>query len=195
MLLAKPLVKKLTWAKEIAPDGRPVMNPNQNPTAEGNLICPAVSGATNFFSTSFSPVTGLFYVNTMESCSVISKQPSGAWVAGKGYVGGGGRRPPELQQRKFVRAFDIRTGKVVWELPEAGEGVSWSGTLSTAGGVVFFGDDAGALSAADAATGKLLWSYAYADIPHSSPMTYVFDNKQYIAMTNGTQVYAFALPQ
>lgn len=194
LLLAKPLVKKLTWAKEIQPDGRPLMNPNQNPTPAGNLICPSVSGAANFFSTSFSPLTGLFYVNTMESCTLLSKQPSGAWVAGKGYAGGGGRRVPDEKVQKFVRAFDIRTGRIAWELPELGQGASWSGTLASAGGVVFFGDDGGALSAADAATGKLLWSYPFTEIPHSSPMTYVFDNKQYIGMTVGTQVYAFALP-
>ncbi len=195
MLLAKPLVKKVTWAKSILEDGRPLMNPNQNPTAEGNLICPSVSGATNFFSSSFSPETGLFYVHTLESCAMFSKQPSGEWTAGTGYTGGGGRRVPEEKIQKFVRAYDIRTGKVVWELPESGQGSSWSGTLSTAGGVVFFGDDGAALSAADAKTGKVLWSYPFADIPHSSPMTYVFDNKQYVAMTNGTQVYAFGLPE
>jgi alcohol dehydrogenase (cytochrome c) len=195
MLLAKPLVKKVTWAKSILEDGRPLMNPNQNPTAEGNLICPSVSGATNFFSSSFSPETGLFYVHTLESCALFSKQPSGEWTAGTGYMGGGGRRVPEEKIQKFVRAYDIRTGKVVWELPESGQGSSWSGTLSTAGGVVFFGDDGAALSAADAKTGKVLWSYPFADIPHSSPMTYVFDNKQYVAMTNGTQVYAFGLPE
>ena len=61
--------------------------------------------------------------------------------------------------------------------------------------VPFFGDHAGALSAADAATGKVLWSYPFTDIPHSSPMTYVFDGKQFVAMTNGTQVYAFGLPE
>jgi alcohol dehydrogenase (cytochrome c) len=55
MLLAGPLIKKLTWAKEILPDGRPVMNPNQTPTIAGNLICPAVEGAGNFFSTSYNP--------------------------------------------------------------------------------------------------------------------------------------------
>jgi alcohol dehydrogenase (cytochrome c) len=195
MLLAKPLVKKVTWAKSILEDGRPLMNPNQNPTAEGNLICPAVSGATNFFSSSFSPQTGLFYVHTLESCALFSKQPSGEWTAGTGYMGGGGRRVPEEKIQKFVRAFDIRTGRVVWEVPESGQGTSWSGTLSTAGGVVFFGNDGAALSAADARTGKVLWSYPFTDIPHSSPMTYVFDNKQYVAMTNGTQVYAFGLPE
>lgn len=196
MLLAKPLVRKLTWAKEILPDGRPVMNPNQNPTTEGNLVCPAVVGAANFFSTSFSPLTDLFYVNTLESCSIYSKRPAAEWVAGKGYQAGGGRGAPDEKAQKFVRAFDIQTGGIVWELPEAGQGNSWSGTLATAGGVVFFGDDAGALSAADADTGKLLWSYPFKqEILHSSPMTYVFDNKQYIGMAVGNQVYAFGLPE
>ena len=195
LLLAKPLVKKLTWAKEIQADGRPLMNPNQNPTVEGNLICPSVVGGANFFSTSFNPATGLFYVNTMEACSVISKRASGNWTAGQGYMGGGGRRVPDEKVRKVLRAFEIKTGKVAWELEESGDGAAWSGTLTTAGGLVFFGDDAGALSAADAATGKLLWSYPFTDIPHSSPMTYVFDNRQYVAMTNGAQVYAFGLPE
>ena len=194
MLLATPLVKKVTWARGILEDGRPMMNPGQNPTADGTPVCPAVSGATNFFSSSFSPATGLFYVNTLESCAVYSKEPSGPWAAGAGYAGGGGRRAPEEKVQKFVRAYDIRTGKVVWEIAESGQGSSWSGTLSTAGGLVFFGDDGGALSAADAATGKVLWSYPFTDIPHSSPMTYVFDNRQYVAMTNGTQVYSFGLP-
>lgn len=195
MLLAKPLVKKLTWAKEILPSGRPVMNPNQTPTVEGNLVCPSVEGAANFFSTSFSPLTGFFYVNTLEKCAVYSKRPPAQWSAGRGYQAGGGRRVPDEKAQKFLRAFDIQTGKVAWELPEAGKGDSWSGTLSTAGGVVFFGDDGGALSAADAATGKLLWSYGFTEIPHSSPMAYVFDNKQYIAMAAGSQVYAFGLSE
>ena len=139
-------------------------------------------------------MTGLFYVNTLESCAVYSKEPSGTWAAGAGYSGGGGRRAPQEKVQKFVRAYDITTGKVVWEIAESGQGSSWSGTLSTAGGLVFFGHDGGALSAADAASGKVLWSYPFTDIPHSSPMSYVFDNRQYVAMTNGTQVYAFGLP-
>jgi alcohol dehydrogenase (cytochrome c) len=193
LLLAKPLIKKLTWAKEILPDGRPLMNPDQNPTTDGNLVCPSLAGATNFFSSSFNPGTGLFYVNTMESCAIFSKRPSGPWIAGKGYAGGSERRVPDQKVQKFLRAFDIQTGRVVWEVPESGEGASWSGTLSTAGGIVFFGEDGAALSAADATTGKVLWSFPFTDFPHSSPMTYVFDNKQYVTMTNGTQVYTFGL--
>ncbi len=193
MLLAKPLVKKLTWAKEILPDGRPVMNPDQTPTAEGRLICPAVEGAANFFSTSFSPVTGLFYVNTLEKCAIYTKRTTATWVAGRGYQGGGGQNVRDEKAQKVLRAFNIQTGKVAWEQPETGQAESWAGTLATAGGVVFFGDDAGALSAADAATGKLLWSFGFTESPHNSPMTYVFDHKQYVAMAVGNQVYAFGL--
>ncbi|MES1257348.1 MAG: PQQ-dependent dehydrogenase, methanol/ethanol family, partial [Acidobacteriota bacterium] len=64
-----------------------------------------------------------------------------------------------------------------------------------ASGLVFFGDDASALSAADAASGKLLWSYPFTEMLHTSPMTYMFDNKQFVAMIVGNQVYAFGLTE
>ncbi|MFN7933862.1 MAG: PQQ-binding-like beta-propeller repeat protein [Bryobacteraceae bacterium] len=195
MLSATPLVKKLTWAKGIAPDGRPIMNPDQVPTVEGKLICPAVEGAANFFSTSYSPQTKLFYVNTLEKCAVYNKRPSGPWAAGRAYVAGGGRRAPDETPQKFLRAFDIQTGKVVWELPQDGDADSWSGALSTASDLVFFGNDGDALSAADATTGKLLWSYPFTETLHTSPMTYMFDNQQYVAIAVGSQIYAFALMQ
>ena len=193
MLLATPLVKKLTWAKEIAPDGRPVMNPNQVPTAEGAFVCPAVEGAANFFSTSFSPDTKLFYVNTLERCAVYTKRTTAAWQGGRSYQGGGGRRDPEDKPQKIVRAFDIETGKVVWELPQQGAGDSWAGTLSTAGGLVIFGDDGGALSAADVVTGRRLWSFPFTENLHTSPMTFMFDGKQRVGMVNGSVVYVFGV--
>jgi len=194
MLLASPLVKKLTWAKGIAPDGRPIMNPNQVPTPEGTLICPAVEGAANFFSTSFNPATKLFYVNTLERCAVYTRRVTPPWEPGRAYMGGGGRRDPNDKPRQFLRAFDIETGKVVWEIPQEGPGDTWTGTLTTAGGIVIYGDDGGALAAADAKTGKKLWSYPFTENLHTSPMTYMFDNKQHVGMIVGSVVYSFGLP-
>jgi len=192
LLLASPLVKKLTWAKEIAPNGRPVMNPNSVPTTEGQLICPAVEGAANFFSTSYNPATKLFYVNTLERCAIYTKRATPEWQSGRSYQGGGGRRDPNDKPQKILRAFNIETGKPVWELPQDGPGDTWTGTLSTAGGLVIFGDGGGALAAADAPTGKRLWSYPFTENLHTSPMTYMFDNKQYVSIINGSIVYAFA---
>src|SRR5882762_3783904 len=51
LLLAKPFVQKLTWAREIGPDGRPVKNPDQRSTAQGTRTCPSLIGAANWWST------------------------------------------------------------------------------------------------------------------------------------------------
>jgi alcohol dehydrogenase (cytochrome c) len=68
------------------------------------------------------------------------------------------------------------------------------GVLSTAGGVVLYGADDGAFAAADAKTGKPLWSFQTSQSPHSSPMTYMFDHEQYIAVAMGSNIIAFGLP-
>jgi alcohol dehydrogenase (cytochrome c) len=93
-----------------------------------------------------------------------------------------------------LRAIDIQTGKPAWELPQSGAVNSWGGVLSTAGGTVFFGEDSGALMAADAANGKPLWSFQTSQLWKASPMTYMFDNKQYVAIASGSNIIAFALP-
>jgi alcohol dehydrogenase (cytochrome c) len=192
MLLARPAVKKLTWAKEIGSDGRPVRNPNQEPTETGNTVCPALEGATNWFSTSFHPGTGLYYVQTLELCSVYVKKAT-EWQAGKSYFGGDVRSVPNEKPQKILRAIDIQTGRIAWELAQTGPGDSWGGVLSTAGGLVFFGDDTGWFAAVDAKTGRRLWRFPVNDFWKASPMTYMFDNKQYVAVAVGSNILAFAL--
>jgi alcohol dehydrogenase (cytochrome c) len=66
--------------------------------------------------------------------------------------------------------------------------------LSTAGGVVFYGADDAAFAAVDAKTGKLLWRFQTNEPPHASPMTYMFDNQQYVAVAMGPNIIAFGLP-
>ena len=52
----------------------------------------------------------------------------------------------------------------------------------------------GALAAADAKSGARLWSFQTSQVWKASPMTYVFDNKQHIAIAVGQSIVAFALP-
>ena len=192
LLLAKPFVKKLTWAKGIGTDGRPIKLPNQEPGAQGTNVCPSQDGATNWFSPSFNPATGLFYVQTLEKCSVYYKRPE-EWVAGHSFLGGAMRAPRDEKPQKILRALDIETGETKWEFPEVGYGFSWGGTLTTAGGIVIFGEDSGALVAADAKTGKPLWSFQTGALWKASPMTYMFDGKQYVVMAAGSDILAFGL--
>jgi alcohol dehydrogenase (cytochrome c) len=191
LLLAKPFVKKLTWASSIGADGRPVLNPGQEPTAAGTKVCPSVEGAANWFSTAFDPAAGLYYVQALEKCTVFKRTP-GEWKAGQSYYGGSTQESDERPQ-KVLRAIDVKSGRVAWELPQAGAARSWGGVLATAAGLVFFGDDSGALSAADSKTGALLWSYQANANWKASPMTYQFDGRQYVAIAAGPTLLAFAL--
>ena len=193
-LLGEPFVKKMTWASGIAANGRPKVLPNTEPTVAGNQVCPAVEGAANWMSSAYSPATGLFYVTSLESCSIYTK--SGQWFQqGESFYGGGTRRVPGERKQKVLRAIDIQSGKVVWEYPQIGSGNSWGGVLSTAGGLVFFGEDSGALAAADARTGKLLWHFQTSQLWKASPMTYAVDGRQFIAVASGGSILAFGLPK
>ena len=84
---------------------------------------------------------------------------------------------------------------MVWEVPQVGRAESWGGVLSTAGGVVFFCDDSGAFAAADARTGNRLWQFPANRLWKASPMTYMFDGKQYVAVASGQSIIAFALQE
>jgi alcohol dehydrogenase (cytochrome c) len=193
LLLAKPFVRNLTWARGIGADGRPILNPGQEPTTAGTKVCPSQDGATNWFSPSFNPATGLYYLQTFEKCSIYTKRDGGEWESGKSYLGGTQQTSTEPVPQRVLKAIDIHTGEIRWELPQPGPAVSWGGTLATATGLVIFGEEGGALMAADAVTGKPLWSFPTNQSWKASPMTYTFDGRQYVGVAAGGNIIAFGL--
>jgi alcohol dehydrogenase (cytochrome c) len=193
LLLAKQFITTLTWASGIGSDGRPIKIPGQEPSPKGTRVCPSQDGATNWFSPSFNPATGLYFVQTFEKCSIYSKRDEKEWEAGRTFLGGAQRGSADDKPQRILRAIDIHTGKITWELPEPGPANSWGGTLATSNGLVFFGEESGAFMAADAATGKPLWSFQTSVNWKASPMTYSFDGKQMIGVAAGSNIIAFAL--
>jgi alcohol dehydrogenase (cytochrome c) len=191
-LSGTPYVKNITWASGLTKEGRPIVVPNMEPTPEGRRVCPSLEGASNWYSASFSPRTGLFYVQTNDKCGIFTRVDQ-TWEAGKGFMGGTFAAAPE-PARRVLRAIDIQTGKVTWELPQLGNVDSWGGVLATASDLVFFGDDSGAFAAADAKSGKRIWSFQTSQVWKASPMTYVFDNRQMLAIASGPNILAFGLP-
>jgi PQQ-dependent dehydrogenase (methanol/ethanol family) len=183
-LLGAPFVKRLTWATGLDPKGRPVLNPAAKPTMGGTVVCPAVRGATNWYSTAYNPATKLFYVMAVEDCN--SYRQAGSWFVPY--------NDPANPPLKVLRALDIETGKVAWEVPQVGAPESnYSGVLSTAGGLLFYGESGGTFAAADAATGKTLWHFPTGQAWKASPMTYLVKGRQHVAIAAGGSVLAFAL--
>ena len=188
-LRATPLIDKITWAKGIDPKGRPIELPNIEPNAEGNWICPSVKGATNWMGQSYNPGTGLLYVLTLEQCGMFyrsSQQPQPM----KNFSGGGAT---EEGGQVILRALDPKTGTRVWEYPMTGLGRMWTGTVSTAGGVIISGDDDGNVIALDAKNGKHLWHFNVGEMLTASPITYSIDGKQYVAVASASAVFSFGL--
>jgi alcohol dehydrogenase (cytochrome c) len=187
-------LKKLNWAEGIDKDGRPILKTIPEMAGGETYVCPGFQGGTNWFSTSFNPGTGLYYFQALERCNLFSKN-HGEWQAGKGYTGGIARPAPGETFEKVLRAIDIQTGEIAWEVPQSSGPVTASaGVLSTATGLVFFGENSGAFMAADATTGAILWQFPTNHVWKASPMTYEFDHKQYVAVAAGIGIIAFALP-
>jgi alcohol dehydrogenase (cytochrome c) len=190
-LRATPFVEKLNWAKGVGPTGRPIPS-GRIPTAEGTEICPGIDGATNWFSPSYNPNHRLFYVMALENCNLFFANPR-PFAQGKTYYGSGTKLPPDEHAQKILLALSVADGKPAWRYPQAGHGRSWGGTLTTAGGLVFFGDDAGSFEAVDAATGRPLWHFNTGQGVRASPMSYAVDGVQYVAVSAGSDVFSFAL--
>jgi alcohol dehydrogenase (cytochrome c) len=107
----------------------------------------------------------------------------------------GTKRVPSENAEKILLAYSIPEAKLAWRYPQIGTGSSWGGTMTTAGGLVFFGDDAGGFAAVDASTGHPLWEFNTGQSLRASPMTYEVDGVQYVAVAAGSDVFSFSLPQ
>ncbi len=183
-LLARPFVKKMTWASGFRADGSPIMIPGQTPTIQGTKTCPGVRGATNWYSTAFDPHNKLFYVMAAEDCGIYRKA---------GRIWDNNPDPSDIGTR-YVRALNVETGDVAWEKPLVGpQETNYTGVLATAGGLVFHGETGGDFAAVDSRTGKTLWTFRSNDSWRASPMTYMLDGRQYIAGIDGSNLISFAL--
>ena len=191
-LLSATPYGKVTWSNAKDASGVPIERKEASPTLTGVPVCPGAIGATNWMSPTYDPQTKLFYVTAREQCDIFSTAPQ-PYEAGHAFYGSA--YFPNDDAQPFwgaVRAIDPATSQVKWELKHLSP--SWSGVLSTAGGLVFTGDAEGNFMALDAASGKILWHFQCGASVYASPMTYAIDGKQYVTVAAGTTLFAFALP-
>jgi alcohol dehydrogenase (cytochrome c) len=106
-----------------------------------------------------------------------------------------GERPKEDPGTRYLRAIDIETGKIAWEIPQVGpnDGKRVAGVLGTAAGMLFYGDASGNFVAVDERDGKTLWRIPLNAIMKTSPMTFSVDGEQYVALAVGSNILCFGL--
>jgi alcohol dehydrogenase (cytochrome c) len=204
-LLGKPFVK-VNWADGFDAKGRPHMVPGKVPTKEGTLIMPGNQGGTNWYSPSYSPHSGLFYIPTWENTSSLYIKGKADFNEGEWYTGGGPRNTTgavrgtggenykkDTEGYGAVRAIDPHTGEVKWDFKMAE--VTHSGILTTASDVLFSGGQEGYFYALDAVSGRLLWKASVGGEVHSGPMTFMVNGRQFVLINAGSATFAYALRQ
>jgi alcohol dehydrogenase (cytochrome c) len=205
-LLGKPFVK-VNWMSGFTPTGRPIQTqqPGGMPTFPGN------QGGTNWYSPSYSPRTGLFYLSIWDDYGSIYSPQQAEYRAGQVF-GGGFPRPfgpvpaapavPTLRRGPInnwteavghgaVIAIDPHTGDRKWTYNMTD--VTDSGIVTTATDLLFTGGREGYFQALDARNGQILWKSNLGGQMAAGPMTYSVDGKQYVAIAAGHGVFAFGL--
>ena len=184
LLLGKPFTGT-TWAREIGPDGRPIV---VNDGSKGCL--PDPWGSTNFYPPSWDPALELFFVTARETCSTyIPERPE--LTPGQASFGGTVWTDAD-QGWGALRALDPRTGAMKWEFRYPSP--TFAGVMTTASGVLFAGDHEGNFIAFESATGRNLWHYQTGSrIWGPGAVTHMLDGRQHVLIPSGTTLTAFAL--
>jgi alcohol dehydrogenase (cytochrome c) len=201
-LVAKPF-SKVTWMNGTDEKGRPLRVPGAVPSREGTLIYPGVQGATNWYSPSFSPRTGLFYIPTWDNTSTYFVKGPDKYTEGQRYVSGYPRTNFSLNRGGQVNthvpedghgavvAVDAATGEKKWQMDFVD--VTDAGILTTATDLLFTGNREEHFFALHAGTGKLLWKASLGGGISNGPISYAVDGHQFVAVTAGNALYVFGL--
>lgn len=190
-LFGKSFVDSQNWAKSLDENGRPI-SAGLVPDEKGVRVCPSNGGATNWYSPSYNSATHMFYFRSFEACAVLQAQ-SRPFAEGQTYYGTGIETGGETG-KGCINAFDLDTLDFAWRDLQFGRNKGWGGVMSTATGLVAFGDDAENFVVADGRTGKPLWHFHVGRLIQASPMSYSVDARQYFAIAAGSDVFSFALP-
>jgi lanthanide-dependent methanol dehydrogenase len=194
VVYAKPYVHITSSDSVSLSTGELALNPTKEPKMGTNVrdVCPAAPGGKDWQPSSFSPRTGLMYVPHQNLC--MDEEPTAvSYIAGTPYVGMNVRMKPGIGgNRGFLTAWNPVDGHPVWQIAEPFP--VWSGTLATAGDVVFYGTMEGWFKAVDARTGALLWKYKTTSGIIGQPVAYRGpDGKEYVAVLSGVGGWSGAI--
>jgi lanthanide-dependent methanol dehydrogenase len=174
--------------------GRPIINPAKQTKIGETVrnICPTASGAKDWNPSSFSPRTGLVYIPHENMCmDWMSTEVN--YIAGTPYVGAQVHmKPGPGGNRGELTAWDPVQRRPAWAVKE--NFPIWSGTVATAGDVVFYGTMDGWFKAVSAQTGDPLWRFKVDSGIIGQPVSYRGpDGHQYIAVLSGVGGWSGAI--
>ncbi len=184
---AQPFMAVTTFSSVDPKTGRPTMNPAKDPGTGEVDVCPSFLGGTNYMPLSYNPEAGLAFVPGNEWCETIKDLPDAPYKPGKAYVNAEFHMHPApgaLGAGGFIKAINVKNGEAMWT--KKFEDPIWSGTLATAGDIMFGGGTASRdFMALSAKNGDILWKFRTNSGLVGAPITYELDGVQYVATVSG----------
>lgn len=188
-----PFVKDISWAEGLDENGRPIFVEDNRPgdpsaSADGKkgqviFASPSFLGGKNWMPMAFSPKTGNFYVPANEWGMDIWNEPI-TYKKGAAYLGAGFTIKPNYEDHiGSLKSIDPDTGNINWEVKN--DAPLWSGVMTTAGGLVFYGTPEGEFIALDDESGDKLWSFQTGSGIVGQPVTWEQDGEQYVSVISG----------
>ncbi|HTG04545.1 MAG TPA: PQQ-dependent dehydrogenase, methanol/ethanol family [Bradyrhizobium sp.] len=196
-LFAKPFVKQ-TWNEGFDAKGRPHVSSSAKPSATGAVVWPAIMAATNWWPPSYDKSRQLVFVPCSDAAGIYFQSGQVKYMKGEAFQGSAASYYAQnLPATAYVKAIDARTGDVRWQtvLQSGSDEFVWTvgGVLSTRSGVVFAGYR-DIFHAFDADTGKELWKINLGARVRGSPISFLLNGRQYIAVAAGHSMFVFLLP-
>jgi quinohemoprotein ethanol dehydrogenase len=148
------------------------------------VIRPSIWGGASWPPSSYDPERALLYVcasdfpGTFSGGHLEMEDP----VEGEAWLGGSFGTPGIPRMGQFV-AMDVKTNTAAWRVQWPDQ--CYSGSVSTAGGLVFTGRNDGRIIALDSDNGKLLWEFQTGAGLNSPASVFEHDGQQYVAVLSG----------
>jgi outer membrane protein assembly factor BamB len=184
----KPYVP-LDYASGLSPEGEPVPIPDKDPSVGGSIN---IVNASNWPAPSYSPKTGLVYVNSVMGKAIYyltddSEKPSGY----------GGTGVDIGRSMRVLQAIDPLSGDAMWRhvYPNLNDAPTTVGPsiLTTASNLLISGDDQKNMIIFSADKGEILWHHELKANESGGIITYLLNGKQYILVGAGDSLYAWSL--
>ena len=151
---------------------------------EWTSACPSSAGGKDWHSMTYHEPSGLMIAPLSQTClenaarEVALVQGGGGLAASRKFF----EMPGTDGNLGKIGAYNVDTMEEVWSHQQRAS--FHTGTMSTAGDLVFVGDLDRRFKALNARTGKLLWETRLGTSVQGHPVSFAIDGKQYIAVTS-----------
>jgi alcohol dehydrogenase (cytochrome c) len=168
----------------IAPEGHTLVNDGRIFTpfvgSDPTLVAPGIWGGASWPPSSYDPVQQRLFVCASSVINGFTGGGNASFtppVNGNSFLGGA-TTFTRVARTGIIAALDVTTNTLAWryQWPEQ----CYSGTVATAGGLLFVGRNDGRLLALDSTTGKQLWEFQTGAGMHAPVSTFEHRGRQYV---------------